>query len=72
VPDRSITEAIAQSGNLSRIGNHPCPCGSGRKTKKCCGAGAALQEVEDEARRRERREAKAAARRHAGGNRGEF
>jgi SWIM/SEC-C metal-binding protein len=31
----------AQSKRIGR--NDPCPCGSGKKYKKCCGASAALE-----------------------------
>ena len=44
-PTRSIQKAGALSRDRSRTGkkkrskrNAPCPCGSGRKYKKCCGA----------------------------------
>jgi SEC-C motif-containing protein len=30
--------ALAPTGGLARVGrNEPCPCGSGKKYKKCCG-----------------------------------
>ena len=34
-PDRP--EPIKAAGRVGR--NDPCPCGSGKKFKKCCGAG---------------------------------
>lgn len=36
IPTTSILPLI---GWLQRSGNDPCPCGSGKKHKKCCGAG---------------------------------
>ena len=31
--------AVAAPGRVTKVGrNQPCPCGSGRKFKKCCGA----------------------------------
>jgi uncharacterized protein YecA (UPF0149 family) len=33
------TEAVRLSASVARAGrNEPCPCGSGRKTKRCHGA----------------------------------
>ena len=37
-PDQPKVETVVHEG--PRIGrNDPCPCGSGKKYKKCCGAG---------------------------------
>lgn len=36
--DDSISENTTTVRNIEKIGrNHPCPCGSGKKYKKCCG-----------------------------------
>ncbi|MBU1213526.1 MAG: SEC-C domain-containing protein, partial [Alphaproteobacteria bacterium] len=32
---RPLTSPLAQSTKVGR--NDPCPCGSGKKYKKCCG-----------------------------------
>jgi tetratricopeptide (TPR) repeat protein len=42
-PERQGNETSARmtSGRAQRGRNEPCPCGSGRKYKQCCGAGAA-------------------------------
>jgi hypothetical protein len=36
VPERASRSREARTGR-----NDPCPCGSGQKFKRCCGAGAA-------------------------------
>lgn len=41
--DVTVVPVEANSTRLSR--NAECPCGSGKKLKKCCGAAAALREV---------------------------
>jgi len=33
--EKRITKAIKTSGKIGR--NEPCPCGSGKKFKRCCG-----------------------------------
>jgi uncharacterized protein len=43
LPDASVLAALAQPANqptsVAQIGrNDPCPCGSGKKHKRCCGA----------------------------------
>ncbi len=44
---RTFPDALAEFARIARLiqdvllRNDPCPCGSGRKYKKCCGAGAA-------------------------------
>jgi len=39
-PYRLRSEAMADRGKTRKIGrNEPCPCGSGKKYKRCCGAG---------------------------------
>jgi len=35
VPEKNITPFNMASGKIGR--NEPCPCGSGKKYKKCCG-----------------------------------
>jgi hypothetical protein len=35
-PDAEPTEELVPAGKAGR--NDPCPCGSGKKHKKCCGA----------------------------------
>jgi len=41
LPGESTSEDdFATSSRISKIGrNDPCPCGSGKKYKKCCGKG---------------------------------
>jgi uncharacterized protein YecA (UPF0149 family) len=42
---RSVADGPSQPHrrHAAKVGrNHPCPCGSGKKHKKCCGAGANL------------------------------
>ena len=34
--ETGITSGLGDPGKIGR--NHPCPCGSGKKYKKCCGA----------------------------------
>ncbi len=46
--ERASTRARSGSKTPSNIGrNDPCPCGSGRKHKKCCGRGTGAAAVED-------------------------
>ena len=40
---QSISVALLRGGKLNKVANQPCACGSGAKTKKCCGHGAALR-----------------------------
>ena len=38
-PVRSVTAVLVDSSVFGTVGrNEPCPCGSGRKSKRCCGA----------------------------------
>lgn len=38
--NENFTESSAQTRKVKKIGrNEPCPCGSGKKYKKCCGRG---------------------------------
>ena len=40
-PPAAVAPGRARAGEAPKVGrNDPCPCGSGRKYKKCCGAGA--------------------------------
>jgi preprotein translocase subunit SecA len=40
-PPAAVTGGAAPAGDWSTVGrNDPCPCGSGKKFKKCHGAGA--------------------------------
>lgn len=36
---RRTTAAVSQPQDKGRYRNIPCSCGSGKKTKKCCGKG---------------------------------
>lgn len=39
VQGAALTKALLKAGALGKIGrNQPCPCGSGKKYKRCCGA----------------------------------
>jgi uncharacterized protein len=47
LPQREIAAQERITATLRRAGdkvgrNDPCPCGSGKKFKKCCGAGPTL------------------------------
>ena len=40
-PSLESAIAVAEARKTAKIGrNDPCPCGSGKKYKKCCGANA--------------------------------
>ena len=37
--DNSVAKAPVRRADVKIYPNDPCPCGSGKKYKKCCGAG---------------------------------